>query len=148
MRYRTRRIERCVALRGCARCSSFARARRAGRKQETHRRGRRHRHPQEQEAYIRQMEQDQQVPGTMQIVKPEAGFAVKTHRLDAVGGKVFINVCHSSLVEKPRSQPAEDGKSGSNWSLPHLLSAPHMEKDAKGALVGTVRALRRRLFGL
>lgn len=70
------------------------------------------------------------MPKGMDLVRPEAGFAIKT-RLEKAGDKVFLNVVHSDKIGKPASKPTTDanGRSGVSWSLPHSVGQPRMEAD-------------------
>ena len=97
-------------------------------------------HRAEQEAMIRQMEADGQVPGDKELIHPRPGFVVKTHRRAGSPGapereKVFINVvCHEKLGE-PTSRPGEKG--GIAWSVPHSIGPQRVEADKHGARVPT-----------
>ena len=80
-----------------------------------------------------------EVPKGKKVVRPTAGFVVKTKKLEEgseiVGSdKVFINVVASTELAEPTSKQ-EAG--GSRWSLPHLLGPPRMERDKKDATAST-----------
>ena len=89
--------------------------------------------------YITQLENDGKVPEGTQLVRPTGAFVVKLRKKvkdEKQGGdKVFLNICSSDVVEKPSGtvkEGSEGGKGkdgGMQWSLPHMLSAPHMEQD-------------------
>jgi hypothetical protein len=110
---------------------------------------------QEQEAYLSQMEAENNVPKNIKLLRPEvcltrvlytcvvslvfqvvsallcvlqAGFCLKTH--DGSGDKVFINVCHSSDVTEATCTTNDKGQ---HWSIPNNIGAPRMEKDKSGA---------------
>ena len=85
------------------------------------------------------MEAKGEVPKGKKVVRPTAGFVVKTKKLEEgseiVGSdKVFINVVASTELAEPTSKQ-EAG--GSRWSLPHLLGPPRMERDKKDATAST-----------
>ena len=91
----------------------------------------------EQEKYLRQLEEKNEIPEGKNLLKPKAGFCAKTKRVDAkdTGGpsKVFINVCHAKEVEKATSEEVtRDGKRGVSWSIPFSLGPMRQEKDKKG----------------
>ena len=70
----------------------------------------------EQEAYIAQLEAQNELPSGKVLVRPSSGFVVKClHRkkqddADAAGtaaSKLFINIVHSEQVDKPTASASE-----------------------------------------
>jgi len=93
----------------------------------------------EQEAYIRQCEERNQVPEGVDLIHPEPGFVVKTREVSSSKDKFFINVCSHERIGKPTSREVvtKEGKKGRDWSLPHSVGPKHMEKDKSGNLCAT-----------
>ena len=99
----------------------------------------------EQEAYIAQLEAQNELPSGKVLVRPSSGFVVKClHRkkrddADAdctAASKLFINIVHSEQVDKPTANASE--LEGSNWSIPFVLGPLRMENDKSGSnLVAT-----------
>lgn len=90
----------------------------------------------EQEAYLKQMEQENKIPGNMLLIHPRAGFCIKTYRLEEkitgtfeASGKMFINVCSALEIEEPSSKQSGNG---SSWNLPYSLGPLRYEKDKAG----------------
>ena len=67
---------------------------------------------------------------------PTAGFVVKTHRMVSgdKGDKVWVNIVTATQCDEPTSKALEGGQ---QWSLPHSVGPPRMEKDKKGGTVTT-----------
>ena len=88
-------------------------------------------HRAEQEAYLRQLEANNQVPSHLRLVTPKAGFCVKTRRVEqgAAAGKLFINVCVLDELDKPSVQQTPRGPS---WQLPFSLGPMRHERDRAG----------------
>ena len=94
----------------------------------------------EQEAYIRQMETDGNVPAGKEAVHPKAGYVVKTHKTDKgkKPEKVWVNIVHHEKVDEPTFEATErNGVKGTAWRLPHSLGPPRMEKDKRDGVVTT-----------
>ena len=79
----------------------------------------------EYDQYINQLEKDNKVPKGTKLVRPVAGFCVKTKKLGS-GEKVFVNICAAPDAGKATSKATNKGQS---WDLPHLMGPPHMEQD-------------------
>lgn len=79
----------------------------------------------EYDQYINQLEKDNKVPKGTKLVRPVAGFCVKTKKLGS-GEKVFVNICAAPDAGKASSKATNKGQS---WDLPHLMGPPHMEQD-------------------
>jgi dynein assembly factor 2 len=86
----------------------------------------------EYEEYIKSQEVQNQAPVGRELMKPNAGFALKTR--DESGNKVFINVCHHEKVGKPTQVKEHDG---TRWQLPYSLGPCRSERDNKGELAPT-----------
>ncbi|KAL7531614.1 hypothetical protein ACHAXR_004137 [Thalassiosira sp. AJA248-18] len=92
-------------------------------------------HKEEQEAYIAQLEAQNEVPTGKALVWPSSGFVVKcTHkkiRDDNVGkSKLFLNIVYSERVAEPTVNKSEHD--GSNWSVPYAIGPLRMENDKSG----------------
>ena len=95
----------------------------------------------EQEAYLSQLESQNETPRGKKLIRPAKGFVLKClhrKRRDASAtrrpAKLFVNVVHSEEVAAP-SASERDG--GTSWSLPHALGPLRMEQDKRGSLVPT-----------
>ena len=94
----------------------------------------------EQEAYIKQLEQQNELPEGKTLIRPKEGFVVKCQKKK--GGeserknknKLFLNIVHSDEVTKPSCEAHASGK---NWSVPYVLGPLHMETDKAGDMVPT-----------
>eukprot|EP00831_Metopus_contortus_P059345 TRINITY_DN51335_c0_g1_i1.p2 TRINITY_DN51335_c0_g1~~TRINITY_DN51335_c0_g1_i1.p2 ORF type:complete len:168 (+),score=35.36 TRINITY_DN51335_c0_g1_i1:111-614(+) len=83
----------------------------------------------EREEYILQQAEKNDLPPNTILVRPEAGFCIKsyTRRLLTTQGvkkyvdqKLFINICGSSHMEPPQKiEVTQDGKKMAQWSLPY-----------------------------
>ncbi len=113
-------------------------------------------HRAEQEQYLRQLEEQNELPDGKDILRPQPGFVLKfkyskkrsssssqkSKRKDK-NEKLFINVVHSKQVNQPTYTvaPSTDvrGKSGGgkNWSLPYTFGPMRMEQDNKKTLTPT-----------
>ena len=85
----------------------------------------------EQEAYIRQMEGEGNVPAGKDAVHPKAGYVVKTHKTDKdkKPEKVWVNIVHHEKVDEPTFEATErNGVKGTAWRLPHSLGPPRMHE--------------------
>ncbi|XP_055604212.1 protein kintoun isoform X2 [Uranotaenia lowii] len=65
----------------------------------------------------------------VKFVKPLPGYVIKS--VTSGLKKVFINVCHCDLINRPTSQPGNDenGQKGLAWSIPYALSEPRNDLD-------------------
>lgn len=81
------------------------------------------------EEEITQLEKDRGM--NVQFIHPEGHHVLKTR---SAGGKIFINVCSSQLIDKPSCEAARnrDGKPGQNWRLPFSLTPGRTDRDASG----------------
>lgn len=88
----------------------------------------------EQEQYITQLEEEKKVPEDKELIRPQPGFVIKSHKqdekpADAKKDKLFVNIVQSDKVAAPSSSKAPPGKSGLQWNLPHCLGPVRMEAD-------------------
>lgn len=81
----------------------------------------------EYEAHLKQMEADNMVPQDKELLRPQAGFCIKTKTQD--DQKIFINVCHHEKIDPPVMTPSGTGQ---EWKVPNSLGPPRMEKDNSG----------------
>lgn len=91
----------------------------------------------EQSEYIRQLEEKGELPPGKKALYPMAGFVVKTRKSMAIaseGSKVFVNIVQSEKMGEPVATKTEGGQ---NWTLPHVLSPPRLERDKKGETATT-----------
>lgn len=81
------------------------------------------------EEEITQLEKDRGM--NVQFIHPEGHHVLKTR---SAGGKIFINVCSSQLIDKPSCEAARnrDGIPGQNWRLPFSLTPGRTDRDAGG----------------
>lgn len=122
-------------------------------------------HRAEQDEYIRQLEEKNELPTGKDLLRPEPGFVIKFKYIQEkkllekqqksktatkkdsksnsqVKGqeKIFVNMVHSKEVKEPcyaKSMRVENGKSGRNWSVPYTFGPMRMEADNKKSLVPT-----------
>ena len=113
----------------------------------------------EKEAYMRQLENEGKVPEGKVLIRPKAGFVVKTFKMVMEGAeengggerdrveevkdktKVFINVVTSDKLARPSAamDPSSvKGKAGRVFTVPNVVGPSRMEEDKKGALVPTL----------
>jgi dynein assembly factor 2 len=79
----------------------------------------------EQDRYLLEMKEKNEMPGGADLIQPEAGFCMKTMAKRMVSDikksffeqKVFINVCWHESVDKPKQVPATqaNGEKGMSW---------------------------------
>ncbi|EAR90920.1 pre-RNA processing PIH1/Nop17 protein (macronuclear) [Tetrahymena thermophila SB210] len=86
----------------------------------------------EYDEYLKQLQKEGDLPKELKLVKPQAGFCIKTtitsKRDKNQSQKLFINCCHTPIVQIPSFDVVErDGKQGQNWKLPY--SAGKMRYD-------------------
>ena len=87
------------------------------------------------------MEGENKVPTGKELIRPTAGFVVKTHKGpgskkasgngDGEGEKMFLNIVQSDKINNPSSTTS--GK-GMHWSVPYSVGPVHMEIDKSGEL--------------
>lgn len=100
----------------------------------------------EQEQYLKQLEDQGELPPNTKLIKPQAGFCMKsiTKKLMSKDDnkyfdqKCFINVCSHEIMDKPRQvEIVKNGQKGSTFELPYRVSQPRHDQDKKGDLVQT-----------
>tara|TARA_B110000285_G_C15120381_1_gene616755 strand:+ start:348 stop:791 length:444 start_codon:yes stop_codon:yes gene_type:complete len=104
-------------------------------------------HKPEMAEYLRQMERQGDLPAGTKLIRPRAGYCIKTTIKKMVSEKsktffdqkLFINVCFHESIEKPTQEHHKrpDGSSGVNWSLPYRVSKLRHDQDNKKDLVST-----------
>lgn len=102
---------------------------------------------QEYEQYLRQLEEQGDLPVGTKLIQPNPLFCIKTMSKKLVSDvnkqyfdqKTFINVCVHEDVEKPKKEYATmpNGKSGYSWQLPYRVSKQRHDQDKHGDLCGT-----------
>ena len=82
------------------------------------------------EEEIREMES--RAGNDVKFVNPEPGFVVKTVELNSKK-KTFVNICESDSIEEPVEKVVvQDGRKGTNWSVPHSTTTHRDDTDKKG----------------
>ncbi|KAL3678366.1 hypothetical protein R1sor_021322 [Riccia sorocarpa] len=71
-------------------------------------------------------------PSDKDLLIPTAAFCAKTKN-EKTGAKVFINICYSDKIAKPKGREAKD-KSGTAWEIPYSLGPAQSDKDKQGAV--------------
>ena len=89
----------------------------------------------EQEAYISHLEANQELPIGKSIIRPNAGFVVKCHKIDNEDkpSKLFMNMVYANEISKPSREASKKG----NVSVPYAIGPMRMEKDKGDNLVPT-----------
>lgn len=82
----------------------------------------------EKDLYLKQLEEQNDVPANKTVIHPKAGYVLKFKREN--GDKIFVNIVQSEEIERPTSQKIE-GKRGSHWSLPYMIGPKRYECDKK-----------------
>lgn len=100
----------------------------------------------EYEEYLRQLERQNELPPNTKLVKPVAGFCIKTTSKKLMSKtdmkyfdqKAFVNVCTHDVVPRPEKIRADkDGKSGFTFNLPYRVSKGRHDQDRHGVLCAT-----------
>ena len=101
----------------------------------------------EMKQYLRQMEEQGDLPPGTALIEPEAGYCLKTTSKKLMNDKnktffdqkTFINVCFHPKVPKAEKIPTTgpDGKPGYSWSLPYRVSKQRHDQDKEKNLVST-----------
>ena len=100
----------------------------------------------EQEAYLAQLEAQNELPTGKMLIRPLSGFVIKCmHNKKKRGeeeddggppSKLFLNIVHSEEINEPtttasnKSKPNLEGSN--NWSVPYAISPLRMEHDKSG----------------
>ena len=111
-------------------------------------------HRAEQEAYLKHLEEQNEIPEGKRIIRPLPAFVLKfkyTEKADQPSSKrkhskkkkkLFVNVVYSDSIEKPISRKSKanelNGASGTHWSLPYLMGPLRMEHDTTKNQVSTL----------
>ena len=99
----------------------------------------------EQEAYLAQLEAQNELPTGKMLIRPSSGFVIKCmHKKKKRGGeddgppsKLFLNIVHSDEIDEPTTTASNKSKSknlegSNNWSVPYAISPLRMEHDKSG----------------
>ena len=94
----------------------------------------------EYDQYLRQLEEEGEIPENEEIVRPTPGFVVKIK--SDVGSKLFVNICGTPKVPRPSQGPRPAGESmdstgsqgdgastGAFWSIPYIHTSMRMDQD-------------------
>ena len=106
-------------------------------------------HRAEQDAYIRQLEEQNEIPAGKKIIRPKPGFVIKFKHVKqrskcAEKMKIFVNIVYSDQVEKPKSVKAQrsleniGSQKGQQWTIPYNIGPLKMEEDKGKLLVPTI----------
>lgn len=82
----------------------------------------------EKDLYLKQLEEQNDVPVNKTVIHPKAGYVLKFKSKD--GEKIFVNIVHSEEIAKPSSHVIE-GKRGSHWILPYIIGPMRYEFDKR-----------------
>lgn len=86
---------------------------------------------QENDAYLRQLENEGELPKSMKLIQPLSFFCLLTkiasNEDKKFTQKIYINVCTNSEVEKARQNKNEEQKS--QWSVPYFLGKQRYDQD-------------------
>jgi len=93
----------------------------------------------EYDQYIRQLEDEGEIPEDEEVVRPDKGFCLKTKTVD-VSGKVFVNICGTDACPPPSQEsgvarePGSTGDpgKGTHWSIPYIYTSCRMDQDKEG----------------
>ena len=100
----------------------------------------------EQKKYMRQLEEQGDLPPGTELIQPEAGFCLKTTGKKLINEKkksyfdqkTFINICfHEKVPKAERKLISQGGQEGYSWSLPYRVSKLRMDQDAKKDVCST-----------
>ena len=100
----------------------------------------------EQEAYLAQLEAQNELPTGKMLIRPSSGFVIKCmHKKKKRGeeeddggppSKLFLNIVHSEEIDEPTTTASNKSKSNlegsNNWSVPYAISPLRMEHDKSG----------------
>ncbi len=91
----------------------------------------------EYDQYIRQLEEEGEIPKDEEVVRPEKGFVIKTRSMD-LKSKIFVNCAGTDRVpaatQRPGSAPKVQGSTGdpgqgTHWSIPYIFTQCRMDRD-------------------
>ena len=95
-------------------------------------------HKAENEMYLKQLEEQNEVPEGKELLRPSIGCALKFQFMEKKSNqkekKLFCNIVQSEKVSRPSYTKVEKGK---QWSLPYILSPLRMEYDSNNSSVPT-----------
>jgi len=86
----------------------------------------------EYDAYLKQLENEKELPKGSILLKAEPGFCMKSsfHNKNdkKASKKLFINVCTSNEVKRPFLN-TDSSTEGPSWRIPYLLGRMHLDQD-------------------
>ncbi|GFH60281.1 hypothetical protein CTEN210_16757 [Chaetoceros tenuissimus] len=90
----------------------------------------------ENELYLKQLEEQNEVPEGKELLRPTIGYALKFNfiRASSASLPLFCNIVQSEKVSRPSFTKVEKGK---QWSLPYILSPLRMEYGSNNSSVPT-----------
>lgn len=103
-------------------------------------------HKDELEKYLTQCEENGELPPNTKLIRPTAGFCLKTTSTKLLNRKekkffeqkTFINVTSHEFIEAPRKvERMNNGKRGYTFELPYRVSKGRPDQDVKGDICTT-----------
>lgn len=82
----------------------------------------------EHEAYLKQLEQQGELPPGRKLLRPTGHSCLKTFTTSKRKLKVFINLCMDEEIKAPN---LERMNQGGNWQLPYAMGHPRHDQDTK-----------------
>ena len=94
----------------------------------------------EQEEYLRQLEEQNEIPDGKKMIRPTKGYAleIKMKRGRTASNrkksknkksKVFINIVYSEEIKKPTCKVTSNPSKGRQWFVPYSIGPMRMERD-------------------
>ena len=100
----------------------------------------------ELEEYLKQCEENGELPPNTKLIRPDAGFCLKTSCSKLINRKerkffeqkTFINITSHDFMEKPRRvERKRNGKTGYSFDLPYRVSRGRLDQDTQGVVCTT-----------
>ena len=82
----------------------------------------------EHEAYLKQLEQQGELPPGRKLLRPAGHSCLKTFTTSKRKLKVFINLCMDEEIKAPNLERVNQG---GNWQLPYAMGHPRHDQDNK-----------------
>lgn len=101
---------------------------------------------QEMEDYLKQCEENGELPPNTKLIRPTAGFCLKTTSSKLINRKekkyfeqkTFINVTSHEIMDPPKKvERVQNGKRGFSFELPYRVSKGRPDQDTKGTICTT-----------
>lgn len=101
---------------------------------------------QEMEDYLKQCEENGELPPNTKLIRPIAGFCLKTTSSKLINRKekkyfeqkTFINVTSHEIMDPPKKvERSQNGKKGFSFELPYRVSKGRPDQDNKGSICTT-----------